>query len=448
MTIAAPQGISPVSLSPAQELNLRPFQRLTAEIMQVSNVQAVLSINGYPVVARLSSPQQAAELMMQKSARFIVTQMDDETIVLKLVRPGQSPDLSESLIVPVKDLATRLLEQNGLPANLSNLMMTRAGLNQGLPINQSLLNEMGAALFDLGVWGQNEADLAAAIKAAGLPLSTGSIVLAGRMTVQLGDSLAEIVQALQNAASRPGLSSDVKQMIQTSLQTLQASIPDWGSPVNQLADSLTHYVQLMGRSVENILREGVQNQNSLASDKNLLSLVHLQQALSKIGETDLSRNIGRFLDDVRQNLLMNVKPDPVPGRGEWNMIGLVLKTPDNPAEPQNVMARFRVSRQSSQKKGISLDYTHIIIQVDLSENTPMQVDLSLAGHQARAAVTAPDPALSNRARDELPGLEEGLQKLGYSLKEAQVDIGIPPAFESMPVSTNTKTPLTAVDLEV
>jgi len=448
MTIAAPQGVSPVSLSPAQELNLHPYQRVTAEILQVSKVQAVLSINGYPVVAKLSSPQQAAELLMQKSARFIVSQMDDETIVLKLLRPGQSPDLAESLFVPVKDLATRLLEQTGMQTNLSNLMMTRAVLNQRLPVTQGLLDEVSGVLSEFGVWGQNEADLAAAIKAAGLPLSAGSITLAGRSVVQLGESLAEIIHTLQNAASNPNLSEEVKQMVRGSLQTLQAIIPDWGSPVNQLAHSLQQYVQLFGRSVENILREGLQDKNSPGTDKSLLSLAHLQQALSKNGETDLSKNITRFLDDVRQNLLMNVKPDPVPGRGEWTVLGLMLKSPEAADEKQNIMARLRVSRQSNQKKGINPDYTHIIIQVDLSENAPMQVDLSLAGHQARATVTAPTPAASTRARDELPGLEEGLQKLGYLLKETQVDIGIPPAFESLAGPVSTKTPLTAVDLEV
>jgi hypothetical protein len=448
MTIAPLQGVPPVSLSPVQELNLHPYQRLTAEVLQVSPAQAVLSINGYPVIAKLSSPQQAAELLTLKSARFIVTQMSDETIVLKLLRPGQSPDLSESLIVPVKDLATRLLEQNGMQTNLSNLMMTRAVLNQRLPVTQGLLNEVSDVLSEFGVWGQTEADLAAAIKAAGLPLSAGSMTLAGRSGVQLGESLGDLIQALQTAGSKADLPQEVKQMIQSSLETLQAVIPDWGAPVNQLADSVQSYVKLLGRSVENMLQEGIQNHTSLSADKNLLSLAHLQQALSKNGETDLSKSVGRFLDDVRQNLLMNVKPDPVPGRGEWTVVGIMLKSPEAADDKENILARLRVSRQSSQKKGISPDYTHIVIQVDLSESTSMQVDLSLAGHQARANVIAPDPASSNRARDELPGLEEGLQKLGYLLKETQVDIGIPPAFENVTTPAATKTLLTAVDLEV
>ena len=74
MNISGPRSVSGVTAPHGQELDLRPFQRVTAQVLSVTGITALLSIEGYPVVAQLASADQAATLLPQQTAHFIVTQ--------------------------------------------------------------------------------------------------------------------------------------------------------------------------------------------------------------------------------------------------------------------------------------------------------------------------------------------------------------------------------------
>ena len=111
MNIPGPIAVSPVDPAIRHEMVLRPFQRITAEVLQVSQTQAILSVDGFPVVAQLTSADQAAALKDQRSAQFIVTQADSQSIVLRFLRPATTVFPQASTEAARTDLATRMLTQ-------------------------------------------------------------------------------------------------------------------------------------------------------------------------------------------------------------------------------------------------------------------------------------------------------------------------------------------------
>ena len=328
-----------------------------------------------------------------------------------------------------------------------NLVAARAALSQRLPVTPELLKELTAVLSTLILWGQTEAELAAAMKAAGLPLTPGSLALALRAGAQTGDSLAQLIARLQTAAGSD-LSEDVRAMLASNLQALEEIVVKWENSPGQLSQQIEHSVEILGRSLENILKEQAQGTNPFWPEKSLMSLVRLQQLLERAGEKELAQVINRFLDDVRQNQLVNIKPDPVPGRGEWSETGFMLQTTFPGQEEAYVPARLRIAHEAGAQSGkINPDYTRLILQVDLQEGETVQVDLSLVGRNIRAALTAPDPVWCQNAREELPALEEALTALGYQLKNTQIGVGYPRSFHNIVIHPSN-TALMAVDIEV
>jgi hypothetical protein len=61
-------------------------------------------------------------------------------------------------------------------------------------------------------------------------------------------------------------------------------------------------------------------------------------------------------------------------------------------------------------------------------------------------VTAPDKSWCQQAQEELPVLKQALQDLGFTLKNAQIDVGKPSPFERL--GTSNGLPLMTVDIEV
>src|SRR5690349_3532074 len=108
MNISGPFSVSRVN-APQQEPDLHLFQRVTAQVLSVTGTTAILSIDGYPIVAELASAEQASILLPQQTTRFIVTQRTGDKITLKLIgnEPSANPAPSTSQGL---EIAGRLLE--------------------------------------------------------------------------------------------------------------------------------------------------------------------------------------------------------------------------------------------------------------------------------------------------------------------------------------------------
>ena len=449
MNIPGPISIAPVDPALRHEMVLRPFQRITAEVMQVTATQAILSVDGFPVVAQLTSPDQAAALRDQRLAQFVVSQLDGQTIVLKFLRPAETMAQTAFPETVRSDLATRLLTQMGQPVTSENLVLARAALNQRLSVTPDLFKELTSALSVLPNWGAAEADMAAAIKAAGLPLTPGSIQLAARPGEQVGDGMARLTVLLQQAAQEPGLPEPLRQVLQQGLLLLDDAAVDWNQAPEQIAGRLKTAVEFLGRSFEHILKEQVQGGSPFWPDKTLVQMARLQDVFRENDRPELANAVGRFIDDARQTQLLNVRGEQLPGKGSWTEMGLMLRVPDHGPDPDYFPARLRVAHRSGPQKGnIDPAFTRLVIQVDLEAGQTMQVDLTLVGKQIRAAVTTPNPELCARAQEEVPVLQGGLEKLGYALNDAQVGVGLPPPFESLETHRGSGDVLLTVDMEV
>ncbi len=153
MNIQGPLPLNPAPNTAQPEGGLRLFQRVTAEILQINGTQAVISIEGHPIVARLVSQQEAAQLAGKKVAQFIVTAMDQEAVTLKIFNPPQSTPPGSGTGLPVQEMAVRILQEYGLPVRPDLLLLARAALAQHLEINPENLQKMLAALGG-GAWGR------------------------------------------------------------------------------------------------------------------------------------------------------------------------------------------------------------------------------------------------------------------------------------------------------
>lgn len=445
MSFPGPLLISPLNNTTNQEFGLRVYQRVTAQILSVTGATAILEVGGHPVVAQLTSADQAATLSSQRTAQFIVTQLTDQSITLKFIKNEQP--VTVGVVAYGPELAEQILANNNMPVTVTNLMMTRSMLKQHLPVTPRLLKELLGALSDDGDWGEVDADLAAAMKSAGLLVTAQSLALASRQPVQTAEALSQLIALLTQSASQD-LPAELLDQLKSNLQVLNSLILKGDGEPSQLAGQLKVLVEAFGRSLENILLDQIQNPGKPIPEESLLSLVKLQHMLEHFGKQETAQSIKEFLNDIRQNQFMNVKPDPIPGQGEWSEIGFMIQSAGQKAEEKNSSARLRIAHESKEDSSkINPAYTRLILQVDLEPGETVEVDLSLVGKQIRTSVMAPDPAWCNRAQDELPSFVDGLIELGYTLKDFQIGVGAPRSFSRIQIASGS-THLMTVNIEV
>src|SRR5512141_1538269 len=85
MDLSGARAVSSISTLSKPEVGLRPFQRVTAQVLEVTGTTALLSIDGIPIVAQLTSSEQAATLLSQQTAQFMVTQVNNQKVTLKIL---------------------------------------------------------------------------------------------------------------------------------------------------------------------------------------------------------------------------------------------------------------------------------------------------------------------------------------------------------------------------
>jgi hypothetical protein len=444
MNIPGPLSVSAITFPHQQELDLRPFQRVTAQVLSVTGTTALLTIEGYPIVAQLASADQASTLLSRQTAHFIVTQRTSEKITLKVLSDEQTQSSLARPVFPGTEVATRLLEQANIPVTANHLVIARAILKKHLPVTPLLLNEISETLAASGSWGNKEAELAAALKAAGLPLNPQSLALASRQAAQIGDAITRLVAKLTNMAGQD-LPEEICKQLESNLQVLKSLVLRADSDPSQLAGQLEAAVKMLGRSLENIALEEGQNHGAF-SKKNLLSLVRLQQSLEHAGKKEFASIILDVLNDLQHSHFLNAKTEPIPGQGQWTEIGFAIQNMQPGEDESFSCARLRIAPESGSASGkINPAYTRLILQVDVNPELTVEVDLSVVDQQMRASITMPNPGWCQQAREELPVLEQALQELGFTLKDTQIKVGEPNPFERL--TTSETTSLMTVDIE-
>uniref|UniRef100_A0A7C4PT22 Flagellar hook-length control protein FliK n=1 Tax=Anaerolinea thermolimosa TaxID=229919 RepID=A0A7C4PT22_9CHLR len=441
VTPSPPLAVTPLDPAQRYDLAFKPFTRVTAEILHVSEAQAVLSVDGYPMVAQLTSPEQAAALRGQKTARFIVSQVSPQEVTMKLV--SSAPLAADSA---GQELAAHALGQFGLPEDPSNLTLARAILNQGLHVSADLFRSLRAALDGLGEWGETEAGLAAAMSAAGLPITPESLALMLRQQRSLAEGIPELVTRLRQLLMEKPIAGPLKEMLLSSLQFFEEVIVQWDAAPAELAARLGRAVQLLGPSLEFHLEAQVNSGSPFWPEKSLITLGRLQALLVENGHEEVAGAIKAFLDDLRPLQLLNSAENA--RHGETLQFLLHLPGGDEASESW-FEARLHITRQSGRGAGTGHPgSTGLTVQVELETGRMMQVELMLVEKRIRAVITAPEAELAVTAEKELPSLQAGLEHLGYIFQEGQITVGTPEKIGQLPVTTPASKKLHAIDLEV
>lgn len=441
VTPSPPLAVTPLDPAQRYDLAFKPFTRVTAEILHVSEVQAVLSVDGYPMVAQLTSPEQATALRGQKTARFIVSQVSPQEVTLKLV--SSAPLAADQA---GQELALHVLGQFGLPEDSSNLTLARAILNQGLPVSADLFHSLRAALDGLGEWGETEAGLAAAMSAGGLPITPESLALVLRQQRSLAEAIPELATLLRQLLMERPITGPLKEMSLSSLQFFEEVIIQWDAAPAELAARLGRAVQLLGPSIEHHLEVQLNSGSPLWPEKSLITLGRLQALLVENGYDEVAGAINAFLDDLRPLQLLNSAENARHGE----ILQFLLHLPGGDETPERWLeARVRITRQSGREAGTGFPgSTGLTIQVDLEPGKRMQVALMLVDKRIRAIITAPGTELAVKAEQELPSLQAGLEHLGYIFQGGQITVGIPERMGQLPVPTPGLKKLHTIDLEV
>lgn len=434
LPIPGTQPLSPFQRLDDAAFGLRLNQRLTAQVLQIATDHVVLAVDGVPVVARLTSPEQAAILAEQRTAQFIVRGFSEQALTLQLVdRAGNAAGTP-----PPPNMLAELLRQVGLSTDEASMEIARALIDHGLPVTPELVNELTQALAAVKPWEAGDAQRAAALKAAGLPLSLGILTLTADAPGALVDAFARL-QDLTRTLAATSLPSRLAALTQNALQVLDGLVVDCSAPTPAIGEQLHATVQALGHSLERELAALAPGTAlaELPAQKGLLALAQLRGELAQAAPSPpqaeaLVGALDQFLDAARLLHFKNTPPELIPAAGHWLTMTLPLANPAGPVTHLHVAYRPDDGTDS-----IDPAHTRLVLQVALEDGQAVEVDLSVVERRIGAWVTTSDEGLRAQAEAELPELRAGLHRLGFALSSARCCVGrvAPPTRPAAPLPT-------------
>ena len=294
----------------------------------MNGTQVQVSIDGVPVVGRMSSQDQAAMLHAGQTAHFVVKDLAQGVVTLQLLRPGMAAEGSLSPTVAA-DFAGRVLEQAGIAASPENMLAARALLCQGIEITPAALTELLDALSASGQVTEEKAALGASLMAAGIPVTPESLALFADPENVRGQ-LEALLQNLRAAVSRSDLFPGTLPDLQRALHSIERSIPAWDSPPALLAQQIRSAVTVLGRSLENLLSASVAQEAGRVDYQggpSLFDLARLFRLVSLKSQSGFMSNLSEVLDGLRQSHLLNTGKGPAPSAGTWTTLDFLVRAP-------------------------------------------------------------------------------------------------------------------------
>ncbi|NMB53304.1 MAG: hypothetical protein GYA15_01270 [Leptolinea sp.] len=416
------QGLQPVQPGARpidQPLQLHLNQKVTAEILSVNGEQIEMVIQGYRVVGRLQTNDQSAMLENNQLAQFIVKGSIDGVLQLAIAKSSEiaSPAQPTSKL---SLLTQNLLILNNIEVTDQNIILGKALLNHGLSITPGAMEDLTQALAGISNWGQTEADMAAALKAGGMPLTENTLSLA----LQTLPSMAVSVSKLQNQLvdlAKGQAGSEIGKLANQALSLLQSATIDWSKDLPALLDDLKQAISVWGKSLESELARQASG-DKVESTESWLSLIQLRKALESSGYRSTVRSIDQFMEGVRQMQFLNTARPIENGNPPWLLVNLPVAAhiPGQPAQQGTFFpASLRIAYRTQGKvKRIDPDNTRLVLTVDLQDGEYVTADLSVIGKRVGAWLSVSTDELREQAVATLPDLQERLGKLGLSLKVA------------------------------
>jgi hypothetical protein len=448
MLVQGLQPVQPGARQIDQPLQLHLNQKVTAEILNVNGEQIEMVIQGVRVIGRLQTNNQSAMLEDRRTAQFVIRGSVDGVLQLQLVKPNET-GLSTQPSSTFSVLAQNLLIMNSIELTEQNVTLGKALLNHGLPVTPQLMEELSNALNGLNNWGQAEADMAAALKAGGMPLTQNTLLL----TLQSLPTLAESANRLQNqlvelASGKSG--REIARLAEQALKLLQSSTIDWSKPLPQLLEDLKQAISLWGKSIESELANQVEFGN-VKGNEGWLGLAQLRRALENNGYKGAVRSIDQFMEGVRQMQFLNTARPVENGNPPWLLINLPVAAhfPGQTGKQESFFpASLRIAyRTEGNVKRIDAENTRLVLTVDLKGGEYLTADLSFIGKRVGAWLTVSSDELKNRTIETLPDLETRLDQMGLRLQVAQCQVAtVGPVLtsEEIPINPGSQ----GIDIEV
>lgn len=426
-------GIQPVL--PHQHINdpthaLRSNQRITAEILNVAADHVILALDGFPVVARLTSSDQLAELANKKTAQFIVRDPGSEQLLLQIVssESGQTTSAANE-----SALVARLLTHFGIPLDENNLTLAQQLIQEGVPITPETLAELRAVLDSLGSWNQQQAGTAVRLHKTGIPLSESALRLALTEHPGVLTALENLQDALTSLQAGK-LPKDLQTSVRNTLQFLDRLF-SMDSSRSSLMTSAHYLTSTLGSTLENSLLQALKDPAKWNLDP-LLQLVTLRSGLDQAGQTAAAEIIDQVFTELQFQGMSNLSnPGHTGLNGRWFTLDLpfyAAQNLDGHEQSRMKQARLRITyeHEGQQKPVVDPANTHLKLHFPLTGGQEIDVDLVLADGSIAARINASSELLQGHAEQELPGLEEGFKVLGYEIQGLECLVSETPPVEN------------------
>ncbi len=434
-TIPGPPPVSPVQHPDDGSLFLRVNQRVAGEVLKVGNEQVVLSIQGVQVVARLTNPEQLTALIDRRFAQFLVKDMSNQVVTLQLLDLPSAQQNTETAASTNREslLIKGLLNQIGLPETAENQILAQAVIRQGLPVTAEILQELRTTLNTIQPWGETEANQAAVLKSHQVPVSPETLRLLANSPAEVTQTFAKLVQQLGQLVQDTSTSSNLRVQISQVLNIFSQAIIPGDQPAEVMISRLKNAVSLLGKSLEGELANLIKSDIS-DMERGLMTLTRLRTELAARGYNTLAGEIDKFNDHLRLVHLFNASGSEG-RRNEWLRLELPVQFPvqgKTEYEDELHPARIRIARDQNAEGNVDVNphYTRIIVEVDLTKDQSIEVDLSVVSRQLGLTITGTNSEISQAAASELDSLKENLSSLGYETRYAQVETGIPFSSEA------------------
>jgi hypothetical protein len=444
-------GLTPIQLIEkpgGTEVQLRTNQRVTAEILGVSGDQVDLMIRGVRVVGKLDSQEQSAELAGRQTAQFIVKGMVNGELQLKLLGELQAAPTS------VQDgqwltLSKNLLHLISLPADTENILLAKALLN--------LMEELKMSLQTLGKWGEAEADMAAALKAGGFPISNGTLELAVQKLPNFNGNIQDLQIALQKFLGKEA-SPEVRQMIQTGLQLLESLRIDLSATPEKMAEQIKNVISFFGKSIESNLAnllDGKRGQTLLATEDGKLNLlISMRSLFVERNDTATVKLFDTLINSMRQMQFLNTAQMTDPMDPPWLIVNLpinagALQQPQGKNQNDQTPANIKISYQSGNKdKKIDPQDTRLILAFDLDSSSKIKIDISMLGKKMGAWMTVSSEEWKAKVEEETPSFEAAMETLGYAVQFTKCNVSRDVSMAEQNVEFDMDVSKEKVDLQV
>jgi hypothetical protein len=425
LTIPGPPPVNSVQRSDESNLFLRVNQRVAGEILQVANDQVVLSIQGIQVVARLTTPEQMAELVDRRFAQFVVKDASQSNVLLQLVETEIKPSTPEARLHPRSEpeFISGLLKQLGLQSDETTRLIARQMIRQGMQLNPETINDLRTVLSTMRNAGENEINLAVQLKSYGVPVNSGTIELMGKGPAEITLTITNLVKQLQALTNLP---ENLQEPVASAIRILSQAVVQGDGATTELIKNLKNSITLLGKTIENELLKSTQGMGT-ELERGLMVLSRLRTDMAARGNTGIAGDIDRLNDYLRLVHLPNAEPSTPGSQNQWFRLEIPVQYPHLPG--QNIdedphPARIKVAREADEN-GSRIDprYTRLVIQVDLGPGQSVEVDLSIVAKQVGLTVTATSEFLRLAAESEYPQLKEDLDEIGFQTKYSHIEKG-------------------------